>query len=98
MEAMYLPTPSDKPGEHFSGEAQKLRRTTGRLLDLMLDRIDEGSDPTFTREMAFEQVTAVKDDLPSALAALDNEIALHGGHIDADQWGWGATSPGSINQ
>lgn len=71
----------------LSGEQQKYRRTMGRLVDLMIDRAEQGSDPSFTREVAFERIAAVKDDLLGATALLDREIEMHPEPI-VDQWGW----------
>lgn len=88
MEGIHLQTPSQSGAEHhFTGEQQKLHRITGRLMELLLDRADSGKDPALTRDVVFERLISVKDSLPDAQAALDQELELHPERID-DQWGW----------
>lgn len=87
MEGIHLEAPTVEGAvHHLTGEEQRLRRVTGRLLELQLDRVDWGKDPALTREVVFERLVSVKDSLADAQAALDVELLLHPEHI-ADQWG-----------
>lgn len=86
MEGMFLPEPG-KSQEPVPAETQRLHRAQGRLLDLMLERVETQASPDFTREVVFERINSVKDDLPSCLALLDYEISLHPEPIH-DQWGF----------
>lgn len=79
---------SHEQATRLDASQQRMRRVTGRLLELMLDRAEEGSDPNLTRDVVFERLNEVKDDLPAAQAALDAEMEFHAGPIH-DQWGWG---------